>query len=344
MRSQSISAVAVGLGVALLATTAATPSARAACSKLDCGSNSPYLSEFAFHELNFDGEPNHEGLVVAGLESPLVWWTQLYPHVEAYRLTAVDSHGQEWLHGAALVGSKIMIVTSEPEPRKFELSIDAVYTGFDLWVDPAGEYLESYKLGWVKAGVAMDHRPLCTLPPPQLIGDGQEWYPDPDGTILYTGDRYDAASKTVIAHDLEKTAGWVNVVCPGGAGYKLFETRHTLVTSNLTHDASADEDQAMLKMYVSDVCGTGDSYTKQGTPLHWQNQPGWGYLSGNEPVTEAWWDRDGAICLNVHRLGATYQQELAERCPLPSCDELDIKAATRWPEKDWVVSRLPDKP
>jgi hypothetical protein len=225
MRNLSGLLATLSIGAAFVAVT--TRPAHAKCSLIECGTNSPYLSEYSFHELNFEGLPNDEGLMVTGLESPLVWWTQLYPRVEADRLTAVDGHGTIWLSGDMLAGSHLTIIDSAAEPRKFELKIQTVYTGFDLWVDPNGEVLESYKLSWKEAGAPpQDFRALCTLPPPQMIGDGQEWYPDPDGTLLFTGDRYAAETKRVYDTEPRSTRGWVNVACPGGAKYKMFMTRH----------------------------------------------------------------------------------------------------------------------
>lgn len=342
MRTPLVLSLSLG---AVLAAGLLARAARAACGKLECGSNSPYLAQYNFHELNFDGLPNDEGLIVTGLESPLVWWTQLFPRVEADHLTAVDAAGTTWLHGAMLAGAKITVIDSAAEPRKYEMLIQAVYGGFDLWVDPDGEVLESYKLAWKEVGAPVqDLRPLCTLPPPQMIGDGQEWYPDPDGTILFTGDRYSAEKKVVYDVDPHSTAGWVNWACPGGALYKMFMTRHTTKSANAAHESDAFQRTAMLKMYVSDVCGDGRTFTKQGTPLHWTNEKDWGYVTWTEYDTEAYWGADGALCLNVHRLGSLYINDIQAACALPTCDALFPDAPGTWPEKAYVVSRLPVKP
>ncbi|MBK7072821.1 MAG: hypothetical protein IPH44_11005 [Myxococcales bacterium] len=336
--------LSLSLGGVLVASLFARD-ARAACSKIECGSNSPYLAQYDFHELNFKGLPNDEGLIVTGLESPLVWWTQLYPQVEADHLTAVDADGNVWLHGAMLGGATITVIDSAAEPRKFEMRIQAVYGGFDLWVDPAGEQLESYKLSWKEAGAPpQDFRPVCTLPPPQLLNDGQEWYPDPDGTILFTGDRYSAEQKTVYDIDPHSTAGWVNWACPGGALYKLYMTRHTTKSAGPLHETNEKQRTAMFKLYVSDVCGDGHAFTKQGTPLRWTNEKDWGFVTWNEYDTEAYWGPEGALCLNVHRLGAMFAKEIEEACHLPSCDAAFPGAPGHWPDNAYVVSRLPVKP
>jgi hypothetical protein len=343
MRNLSGLLATLSIGAAFVAVT--TRPAHAKCSLIECGTNSPYLSQYSFHELNFDGLPNDEGLMVTGLESPLVWWTQLYPRVEADRLTAVDGHGTTWLHGDLLAGSYLTIIDSAAEPRKFELKIQTVYTGFDLWVDPNGEVLESYKLSWKEAGAPpQDLRPLCTLPPPQMIGDGQEWYPDPDGTLLFTGDRYSAEKKMVYDTDPHATQGWVNVACPGGAKYKMFMTRHATFSSDATHESDAKQRTAMLKMYVSDVCGDGQSFTKQGTPLHWTNEKDWGFVTWNEYDTEAYWGAEGALCLNIHRLGGAFMNDIEDACHLPTCESLFPAAPGHWPDNAYVVSRLPVKP
>lgn len=333
-------------GLALCAgLSVAARDARAMCSKLECGSNSPYLAQYSFHELNFDGRANEEGLIVTGLTSPWLPFIELSPRVTRDRIVAVDAAGDVILAGAQLTGAYLTIVDSVAEPTKFRLTIEEVYGGFDLWVDPNGEQLESYKLSWrAEDSPPMDTRALCTLPPPQVIGDGQEFYPDPDGTLMFTGDRYDAARKEVSAVGYDDTAGWANIACPGGAVYKGFMTRHATASADWAHEATLKEKQALLKMYVSDVCGDGHAFTKQGTPLHWTNKADWGYVTWAEWGTEAWWGAEGALCLDTHRLGAFFAAEIAATCALPSCDAMFPDGATSWPTGAYLVSRLPSKP
>ena len=339
------SRLVVALAVATTAAVVLPATARAACGKLECGTNSPHLAEFKFHELDVTGANlNDAGMRVVALYK---WGVPFTPAIDRDRLVALDAHGDVVWSGADLIGTYLLLEakSSDAPLRQFRLQIDDVEDHLHLWVDDTGDDLEGYVLSWRELGGQMvTTRPLCNLPPPVVVEDGVEVYPNPNATIFYTGDRYDAATKTVIGSDYASTAGWFNLACAGGALYKLFMTRHTTVTSDLAHEAKADARQSMLKMYVSDVCGTGDSFTHQGVPLHWQNQDRWGYMTWAEYSTEAWWGPKGALCLDVHRLGDALRAEIDAQCKLPACDVAFPDAPKEWPKDAYLVSRLPAKP
>lgn len=336
--------VSVLLAAAAAATVlgAAGP-AHAKCSALDCGSNSPYLSEFSFHELDPSGaEYNDAGLRLVAL---VKWWVPYQPAVFADKLLALAPNGDVVWKGDDLIGTYLLVETKADPVRQFRIDIDAVEHDLTLWVDPDGEELEAYELSWAElTGPALPHRPLCSMPPPTVVADGAEYYPNPNAALIFTGDRYDAAAKTVIADSFESARGWINVVCAGGAGYKLFMTRHTTATSTPTFKSNADERQAMLKMYVSDLCGDGRTFTYQGTPLRWTNAADWGFVTWGEYATEAYWSAKGATCLDVHRLGTQMLADIQAACGLPACDAMYPGAPAVWPSDAYVVSRLPDKP
>lgn len=134
--------------------------------------------------------------------------------------------------------------------------------------------------------------------------------------ITFTGDRYDAKAKTVIATGLE-TRGWMNIACDGTALAKLYLTRHTEASQHTP--TTRAERQAMLKMLTGDVCGDGTPYTVAGQPLLWKDEKQVTAFTAQPASIEAVWSDAGAVCLDVPR-----RPELAaaivDRCGrLPRC-------------------------
>ena len=340
----NLSRLAVALATAAAAAVALPATARAACGKLECGTNSPHLAQYAFHELDASGQHrNDAGVQVLALYK---WGVPFTPAVRGDHLVALDAHGDVVWSGDDLIGTYLHLEVKTGEGlQQFRLQIDDVEHDLALWVDDADEDLEAYELSWRELnGQMVTTRPLCNLPPPVIVQDGLEYYPNPNATIFYTGDRYDAATKTLLANDPATDDDWFNLACAGGALYKLYMTRHTEVTSDATHGSKLELRQSMLKMYVSDVCGTGESFTHQGVPLHWQNEAGWGFMTWTEYATEAWWGPKGALCLDVHRLGTAMSAEIDAQCKLPACSDAFPDAPKSWPTAAYVVSRVPLDP
>ena len=82
----------------------------------------------------------------------------------------------------------------------------------------------------------------------------------------------------------------------------------------------ADYHQACTRLVRADYCGTGVSYTEDGTPIHVLDTIG---IEDVDPVAEyvveAEWGPDGAICLNA---GNTRIDDVEVACPeLPACGE-----------------------
>jgi hypothetical protein len=98
--------------------------------------------------------------------------------------------------------------------------------------------------------------------------------------------------------------------------WKLYFTRHTIPSSALGYTVSTTRHQAMLKMYVGDVCGNGNAFTTQGTPLAWNNPPyNWGPAVLGQDVLEGVWGPSGALCIDAYRKGASYWQSVV----VPAC-------------------------
>ncbi|MCA9700567.1 MAG: hypothetical protein KC431_23780, partial [Myxococcales bacterium] len=78
---------------------------------------------------------------------------------------------------------------------------------------------------------------------------------------------------------------------------------------------------------TADYCGTGHSYTADGTPMDWENQGGT-VVPGGPGDLEAYWNANGALCLDQPRLVDPAEVD----CSLPSCDDfsLDDGEWTSW--------------
>lgn len=315
--------------------------ADAKCTVLECGSNSPVIKTYRFHELHPGGAWNDADLRVVGFTA--ADGTPYQPWVFGAELVALDANWNVVLSGTQLQDATIVLESRDPV-EQYRIHIEHVTDSIDFWVDPDAESgVLTYQLTYTGPGIE-GRQPVCPKPPdkktPGLEGEG---YINPLEAILYTGDRYSALDKTVTAIGFGATRGWFNIACAGSAIYKLHMTRFTTAGANALHVTTAGERQAMLKMWVSDVCGDGDSLTEQGTPLHWDNPFGWGYVTGDEYATEALWSADGALCLDTHRLGTLYQDVL-DTCPLRRCKEEFPDYDVSWPAEATVISKVPYKP
>jgi len=318
--------------------------AKPPCPSWGCGENSPILGPFNLHELD---EPTWNGTaIVPGAENEahmrLRDYTKLGHHyladVQVDHLVAIDPVTGATLSGTALVGGSLIV----EYPAKgvlpagtAEISISHVSNTVALWQAPAGT-VETYELHYTMPNVSLTAGgPLCLNPLPvdpktgqAYDGEGTRWG-KPFEAILYTGDRYDAATKTVTASTFATSGNWFNIACAGGALAKLYLNRHTTASASPTINPSRGTRQAMLKMYTGDFCGTGTPFTQQGTSLHWTSNSGLSSLGGGTASVESMWNATGAVCLTRHRLhglssidyedmiqgGAGYTAE----CNKPSC-------------------------
>lgn len=322
-----------------------TAAAAGSCDSEWCGLNSPYLSNLPFHELSFLGDANGQGLKVLGiqykgnLEVPVL----VDDHLEIW-----DSSGTLLAKGVDLVGASILIQRGDPNlGPMFEVTIEAVNPPIEHWIWQTGATIETYELYAGEVGEVPV--PLCTLPPLYSTAEPEPIF-YPAGTILYGGERYDAATKTIMAG--APVDGWVNFACAGGATFKLYMNKHVLnaifppAGPGLPPPPapSLEARQTLLKVFTGDLCGTGRPFTQHGVPMHWGNQAGWGSVDWFEYATEAWWTDKGAVCLDVHRLGDELLEEIADECELPTCAGYPERSGL-WPTGgELMVSRVPEKP
>ena len=306
------------------------------CPKWGCGTNSPVMDIFDFHDLDESGQQaNLAGVKVKYLLQNGVAYK---PDVVVDRLVArsYSNPSAIALSGAQLTGARLYVDTPK---GVFAIHIVNVHHDTPFWVGPAGT-VETYELAYTGPGYATAMR-LCSNPPSAYSRHGEDW-PAPMEAILFTGDRYDADALTVTASDYAGAGTWFNIGCAGSVLAKLHLTRHTTASQVSGYTSARSERQAMLKMYASDVCGDGTPFTKQGTPLWWENSKGWDTL-GSIQSHEALWSSTGAMCMDVHRLQAQYGWDIAASCaPRPCSGWFGLPGFPDvWPRGAYVLTGNP---
>ncbi len=281
----------------------------AGCSAWGCGSNSPILGPLYFHELKESGT-SLEGIGIVDMVQNNVHYRV---HVHADKLYGISLNGGPNLSGAALDGARINLTTPAGNATLYIENVNTASQKF--WRGPA-TYVETYELRYTGAGVPNFGAPLplCQNPPGRRDGEGSYWLEQYEA-ILFTGDRYNASSKTVTATTPAQSGDYFNIACAGGALAKLHLNRYTYAGSTSGYTSGGATRQAMLKMYTGDFCGTGVAYTRQGVTLRWTNAQLQTSAGGSTASNEALWDLNGAKCIKVHRLhGSAYDMDSTIAC------------------------------
>lgn len=317
--------------------------AKGGCPLWGCGENSPVINTWDFHELNAYGVANTAGVKLHGLWKGGI---EYQPRVTGAVLEGFPKSGVgPVLQGAALAGSYFDVQT--PDGVHYQILITKVSNNVGYWIAPDSPN-ETYELLYTKSDTPSAARPLCKNPPGEHDPEGHLWT-NAYEAFLFTGDRYSTRNFTVTT-DERVTEGWFSIGCAGSALAKLHLNRHTAAGSTPSYQSTQAQRQAMLKMYVADVCGTGFASTKQGEPLRWENQPGWDTLPGVISSYEAIWGPQGAICLDTHRLEGTQfwidfdmENQIAAHCPgnqLPPPCNL-VPGVISWPPGSYLVTANP---
>lgn len=315
-----------------------TAQAIAGCPTWGCGENSPVMGPYAFHELNVDGVANAERVRIVNFQLGSTTYTPRI--VNGGQLVAYDPVTNTSVSGSALAGGWFNIDTPNGAYQIIISKVNAQNTSsVTFWLGPAAQ-IETYELYYTGSSSGR----LCANPPNR--DSGEKWAA-PLEAMFFTGDRYDVGTKTVTASTYASTAGWFNIACAGSALAKLHLNRHTTAGTTGNFSTSASQRQAMLKMYVSDICGTGNTWTQKGTPLHWQNTTGWSLLNGSEFAFEARWSANGALCLDTHRLGDLYAKPsdpngIYGECNPPPCN--GSVSAPAFPGNTYLVTAVPSDP
>jgi hypothetical protein len=256
--------------------------------------NSPESLINNLHELHLFKEENAQGMYLEHSDKTgraLIFSGgdpyELY--VEGNRFTGVDDNGNVKLVGSYLVGARLHVMKGGQ--RVFDIIINSVReTRF-----PVGDQdkLEVYELHWNRPGYPGGK---------QACNGGfvsQEGYDDLLGmndyeTLIFVGDRVDTDKITI---EKEPSELWINFGCAGRTLAKLHLTRNT-TSSNKGSDPLGN--QATLKMFSGDYCGTGDPITVSGTPIRWQG--GLVKYGATPGSLEARWSHEGATCVKDLRL------------------------------------------
>lgn len=331
---KSLVSFALVPALALAVVAARATDASAACTKLECGTNSPVIDLYEFHELNEVGLTNNAGLRIRHLVANGVNYRA---DVIGTRLVGRDlvSNAIAVEHGA-LTGAFLEIVSQNGQ--YYKLSIDHVTLSTPFWVGAAASAgAESYELNYTGGGITQK-TPVCSLPP---RGTANQLYKE---SVLFSGERFIADTKRVKAAASDD-ANWFNIGCYNHVLYKLFYTRNTVPSSALGYTLSRSYHQAMLKMYVGDVCGNGNAFTTQGTPLFWNNPPyNWGSAVLGQDVLEGLWGPNGALCIDDYRKGASYWQAVvAPTCGslLPPTCASAYPSLSPWPTNAYLFTTIP---
>lgn len=292
---------------------------------------------FRLPEFNTKGTPNRYGMVfkefrigtkvyeLGAINDRLAGWVPGTPH----ELTNIAVQGSQLASGVLLFDHPADSATGLPAGQVKVTIKNVTEAGQLFWVAPYTP-VETYELVYEGAG-APPRTPLCKRPP-----EGKN---DEDGrpvfnkfeSIMFTGDRYDSDTKTVLAPTPALAPrvfkDWINIACAGSVPAKLHLNRHTAASqasASPGYSTTYEQRTAMLKMYAGDFCGSGNSYTVAGTPIHWENGKGQHSPYVNQNSWESLWDANGARCLDVHRLASTdpgFAAAVYGECPLlPKCN------------------------
>lgn len=300
------------------------------CPANGCGGNSPVIDGVYFWRLHFGGKANPEGVRITSITAPNGGPMNL-ELVQGDRLRGgIGTFG--YVEHTALIGTKIRVsMKVKGQLRDYEILIKGVAPSVPIGVALPQEWF------WVKAPLAIEaydfyYRPL--FGPDQRLERPLCSEADGDPTMLralvFGGDIYHPVTKRIEVGLV--TEGWMNIACADSATYKMHKIGHTTAAGGrLGIATSVAQRRAMLNAWTSNVCGTGDAFTKQGERIKLRESfdmllPGSAYLDPlDEAQTEsieAIWSETGAVCLNTHRLDGTPDEfDIPCREALPSCDE-----------------------
>lgn len=305
--------------------TAASPliGGGATCSEWGCGTNSPTIGDgVLFDEL--DSSMTQEDAHGIKIQSAVLDdGSAVDLHVIGDLLTA-NRHGDP---GRLLTDDELKRVTIKITARRdtgdlvFEMRIEDINKQIlSYWAGPREEvpaYLVTARL--VSPDTKQFEHVCRTTATP--ITEPQ-WRDASYYAVIFAGDRYNAAAKTV--SDAEPGTTWFNLACAATAPAKMHLMRHTNAGAGGGAFATTVAERiAMLKMFTADYCGDGNnaaldgtSYTVDGQPLlygdsrHWYTPPPGvpvfaistsGALSPAGTKMEALWTSGGAACLTTPR-------------------------------------------
>ncbi|MEM6989960.1 MAG: ADYC domain-containing protein [Myxococcota bacterium] len=255
-----------------------------------CGyKNSPSLGAHAIADFTL-GQQGGPGMALVSIED--TGGSRYDVTIEAEGILALTSKGIR--SGTSIVGWSLIF--ERPSGGEIPVVIE-LYEEHPDWV--AGDPIPTYGLSYL-AGPTGEGVPASVCEDTSL---------ENTSVVFLVGERYDQTTKTVIPGQSD----YVSAACRDHALMKLKFTGHDPTDA---YGSSPEERQAGLKMFTADYCGTGESFTKFGVDLDWQDRignfpGGWG-LGLN--TLEARWDEDGARCLGTPRYAN--RDHVLDRCEL----------------------------
>ena len=267
------------------------------CPIWQCGFNAAEVFGSSIHELNLDGQANSAGLrimkVLPGPAAAAGGHVQL--DVAGDALLLRDAHGGA-LAGADLVGTRIVL---GKKGKPYATVMIASHDRVARWAEGAPD-ADAYGLVYIDGNQIEQN--VCT---------GYHDSPRTSIALILGGETYDLDAKEV-RPDAER---WFSIACAGSAAAKL----SLLGYGPQSSATSPDQRQATLKMITADYCGDGHSYTKNGTPIQWENVEGTVALTEEPAAIEAVWTAEGALCVDETRISGT-----GVDCQLPRCSDFDL--------------------
>jgi len=274
------------------------------CPAWRCGFNAAEVNGRSLRELNLDGLPGSDGVRIVGSVPPPL---RLGFVLDVQGDELVFRKGSTVLRGHQIVGGIILVQLPGGLPVPVTiLSHEKVSS----WAEgrPA---ISAYRLVYPELFELLGVRNVCS---------GGLLDPVASLATVLGGERYDEASKTVLAGQPR----WFTLACAGSAAAKMKLLGYGPQSSATT----PAQRQATLKMITADYCGDGESHTENGTALYWANQDGSVAPPGGAALgeVEAVWTEHGALCLEATRLAG-----VAVGCALPACSALALD------DGEWVT-------
>lgn len=275
------------------------------------GNNSPRVNDYPFPELHLDGEANNDGVTLVGIVSP----TNVLHTLDLVGddFVARDGVGNIVATSYSLVGWKIALLPDDGPGQLIQI----------MAYDP---YIPSWATGAAPiSGYALAYQDSITGNHVNVCPDSGNNAADISVTLI-GGETYDP--------ELKRTnpgmTRWVTIACRDEAAYKMKRMNYgpNDTFGSTGQAASVAQRDATLKMITADYCGTGVSYTAQGTQLHWKNRSALvntypPFIALNKPPKiEARWTADGASCLSNTR----YVDLDDVDCDIPTCPVNQITA------------------
>lgn len=288
------------------------------CPEWGCGENSPLAGPFKLRELNFRDPTVDNGKKVRmyGFQKP-----DTSGVVHTYDVDIVKDQVKALYPGtsvvalehAALVGGWFLLwhdAEGAYPAGPIRVKIGSI-DNQAFWQPPSTVYVETYELMYNGVDtppaefVALCNRPLPGTGVRSTARDPAEdrIWKNRYNAIIFTGDRY---SETYTVATGTVATGWMNIACAGSVTAKLHLNRHTEASQVPGYTVNGvNARQAMLKLYAGDFCGSGNAYTRKGTPFHWNSNTGLNSGAGNNTAFESMWDAGGAMCMTTHRLASS---------------------------------------